>query len=88
MDPTPHLRHTLEQVLRFSAMLGGSRDPDRPPEVLYAQLGFNLGRYSELAPNLAPGESRTLWQQYEACIHSQNWEPLQQWAQAQLNPLP
>lgn len=83
MDPTLHLRHTLEQVLRFSTMLAGDLPPDRPPNILYAQLGFNLGRYSELVN----GDGRALWQQYEACIQSQNWEPLQQWAQGAIDRL-
>lgn len=84
MDKTHHLRHTLEQVLRFSAMLGGSCPADRPVSVLYAQLGFNLGRYGELAQ----ADGRQLWRTYEACIETQIWEPLQTWAQDRLDRLP
>ncbi|MEB3273515.1 MAG: hypothetical protein ACO4AI_11830 [Prochlorothrix sp.] len=87
-DNTSHqIRHTLEQVLRFSQMLAGNLPADRSPAILYAQLGFNLGRYTELDPTLQPKAGRDLWRQYEACIQSQDWKPLHQWAREGLNAL-
>jgi hypothetical protein len=76
-----HLKHTLEQVLKFSAMLEGSTLPDRSVNVLYAQLGFNLGRYAELAQ----ADGRQLWQLYESCIESGEWQPLKTIAQQTLD---
>lgn len=78
-----HLRHTLEQVLKFSGMLEGSIAPDRSEQVLYAQLGFNLGRYAELAQT----DGRKLWQLYESCIQSGEWQPLKTIAQKALDSI-
>ncbi len=77
------IKHTLEQVLRFSAMLEGSTPPDRSEAVLYAQLGFNLGRYAELVQ----ADGRKLWQLYESCLESGNWEPLKTIAALALDSL-
>jgi hypothetical protein len=68
-----HVKHTLDQVLKFSAMLAGTTVPDRSEAVLYAQLGFNLGRYAELVQ----ADGRQLWRLYESCLESGDWQPLQ-----------
>lgn len=76
-----HRDHCLNQIIRFSKMLDRIREPDRSREKLFAQLGFNLGRFIELIHHK---DGRAVWQIYESCIDSDNYQQIRNYAYKEL----
>ena len=77
MSDNSQITHCFEQVVKFSEMLEGKQTPDRSVPVLYAQLGFNLGRFVELQNvNGKNVDGKFVWQLYEKCIALNNFQNL------------
>ena len=86
MKKIENLRHCYLLVAGIASYGAMRRSDLGDPEVTAKQIlqvGYNLGRISELT-----GEGRDIWDLTKNRVEEGDWEALRAWAQSRLNDLP